>query len=220
MVKRRTKFSILAEPEDTFQSPLFSAEERNPTVSTPDDLASSALLWLDRQPLPHVMLSKDLTILWVNAKAHTALTDKRDVQSCSSTFTAVHPSHQQDLHDFLINSTSSLTSWSMPRSDGDGRVIFRALRLEETPSSIIAVTFFGSGSDFQPAYAELERTFKLTRAQHGVLMDLLGGHDVDAIAQSRQVSVETVRTHIRVIYSKIGVNSREALFHILQPFRL
>lgn len=186
----------------------------------PDGLASCALLWLDRQPLPHVMLSKELTLLWANAKAQTALTERRDVLSCNKTFTAVDPDHQQGLRDFLINSTSSLTSWSMPRSDGDGRVIFRAQRLEETPSSIIAVTFFGSGSDFQPAYVELDRIFRLTKAQHGVLMDLLGGHDVDAIAQLRQVSVETVRTHIRVIYSKIGVNSREALFHILQPFRL
>lgn len=219
MVKRQTKFSLLTEQEDAFQRPLFS-EESNPTVSTSDDLASSALLWLDHQPLPHVMLSKELTILWGNAKAYTAFTDKRDVQSCTGTFTAVDPSHQQDLHDFLINSTSSLTSWSMPRSDGDGRVIFRAQRLEETPSSIIAVTFFGSGSDFQPTYVELDRIFRLTKAQHRVLMDLLSGHDVDAIAQLRQVSVETVRTHIRVLYSKIGVNSREALFHILQPFRL
>lgn len=36
-------------------------------------------------------------------------------------------------------------------------------------------------------------------------MGLLGGHDVDAIAELRQVSVETVRTHIRALYSKIGV---------------
>ena len=220
MVKRRTKFSLLTEQEDAFQRPSFSAEESEPTASTPDNLASSALLWLDRQPLPHVMLSKELTILWANAKAHAALAEKRDVQSCTGIFTAVDPSHQQDLHDFLINSTSSLTSWSMPRSDGDGRVIFRAQRLEETPFSIIAVTFFGSGSEFQPTYVELDGIFRLTKAQHRVLMDLLGGHDVDSIAQLRQVSVETVRTHIRVIYSKIGVNSREALFHILQPFRL
>ena len=157
MVKRRTKFSLLTEQEDAFQRPLFSAEESDPTTSTPDDLASTALLWLECQPLPHAMLSKELSILWVNAKARAVLAEKRDVQSRNETFTTVDPLHQQDLHNFLINSTSSLTSWSMRRSDGDGRVIFRAQKFEKTPSSIIAVTFFGSGSDFQPAYVDLER---------------------------------------------------------------
>jgi len=81
------------------------------------------------------------------------------------------------------------------------------------------VTFFGSGSDFQSTYADLDRVFQLTKAQLGTL-DLLGGHDADTVARLRNISVETVRTHIRVIYSKIGVSSREALFHTLQPYRL
>lgn len=223
MVKHRANFPLLMEQqEDASRGLLFSEEGRDPAppASPLDGLANYALLWLDRQPLPHVMLSKELTILWANAKAHAALADKRDVQSCTDTFAAVDPDQQQDLRDFLIGSTSSLSIWSMPRADGDGRVIFRAQRLEGTPSSIIIVTFFGSGSDFQPAYDELDRIFRLTNAQHGVLMDLLSGHDVESIARLRKVSVETVRTHVRVIYSKIGVKSREALFHKLQPFRL
>jgi len=195
-------------------------QEAAPSRSAAKGEADWALLWLDRQPIPHVILSEELTILWVNAEARTILTDQRDVHCRDQTFAAVVPEHQQDLHDFLLSSGSSLTSWSMPRSDGDGRVIFRAQRLEEAPSSVIMVSFFGSGSDFRSVYADLDRVFKLTKAQLGTLLDLLGGHDAEMIAQLRNVSVETVRTHIRIIYSKIGVNSREALFHIVQPFRL
>ena len=221
MVTHRSNISAYdGQQEEASPSALFSAMDTATSVSMLDELGGWALSWLDRQSLPHVMLSKELTILWANAAARAALTDKRDVQSCTRTFAAVDPDHRPNLHNFLISSNSSLTSWSMPRSDGDGRVIFRAQRIEETASSIIIVTFFGSGSDFQPVYAALDNIFGLTKAQHGVLTDLLDGHDADAIAQLRKVSVETVRTHIRIIYSKIGVNSREALFHTLQPFRL
>lgn|GEM_PF-1018884 len=191
-----------------------------PSLFAPKGQADWALLWLDRQPLPHVILSEGLKILWVNAKDRTILADQRDVHSLDQSFAAVAPEHQQELRDFLTSSGSSLTSWSMPRSNGDGRVIFRAQRLEEGSSSVIMVSFFGSGSDFQSTYADLDRVFKLTKAQLGTLLDLLGGHDADTVARLRNISVETVRTHIRVIYSKIGVNSREALFHTLQPYRL
>jgi DNA-binding CsgD family transcriptional regulator len=205
-------------PSDPSTSP--AQQKPAPLVSPSKGQADWALLWLDRQPRPHVILSEDLTILWTNARARTILADQRDIHSRDQTFAAIAPEHQQELHDFLASSGSSLASWSMPRSDGDGRLIFRAQRLEDSASSVIMVSFFGSGSDFQSVYADLDRVFKLTKAQLGTLLDLLGGHDADTIAQLRNVSVETVRTHIRIIYSKIGVNSREALFHILQPFRL
>ena len=208
--------------EDPSSDPSPSAGQQSPAplVSASQGQANWALLWLDRQSVPHVILSEDLTILWVNAKAQTILADQRDIRSHDQTFAAVAPEYQQELQDFLTSTGPSLTSWSMPRTDGDGRVIFRAQRLEEASSSVIMLSFFGSGSDFQSANADLDRVFKLTKAQLGTLLDLLNGHDADTVARLRNVSVETVRTHIRIIYSKIGVNSREALFHILQPYRL
>lgn len=215
--------SLVGEQQEDSSSEHFTFAGQHspaPLVSASEGQANWALLWLDRQPLPYVILSEELTILWVNAKARTILADQRDIHRHDQSFATVSPEHQQELHDFLTSSGSSTTSWSMPRSDGDGRVIFRAQRLEEASSSVIMVSFFGSGSDFQSAYADLDRVFKLTKAQLGTLLDLLNGHDADTVARLRNVSVETVRTHIRIIYSKIGVNSREALFHILQPYRL
>src|SRR3546814_4435442 len=85
--------------------------------------------------------------------------------------------------------------------------------------AVFGVTFFGSGSEFRTQYEELDRIFGVTKAEQHVLADLLGGHDADHISKMRQISVETVRSHIRAIYSKVGVRSREALFHKLQPFR-
>ena len=47
----------------------------------------------------------------------------------------------------------------------------------------------------------------------------MSGMNAEQISSSLEISLETVRTHIRRIYSKTGVRSREALFAQLQPFK-
>lgn len=46
------------------------------------------------------------------------------------------------------------------------------------------------------------------------------GACVDGIALSLEIGVETVRTHIRRMYNKLSISSREALFARLSPYRL
>jgi DNA-binding CsgD family transcriptional regulator len=48
----------------------------------------------------------------------------------------------------------------------------------------------------------------------------MDGAGADAIARDVGVGIETVRTHIRRIYNKLGIGSREELFARLSPFRL
>src|SRR3546814_4850016 len=90
----------------------------------------------------------------------------------------------------------------LPRADGDGRLILRCQRIDWDSDAVFGVTFFGSGSEFRTQYEELDRIFGVTKAEQHVLADLLGGHDADHISKMRQISVETVRSHIRAIYSK------------------
>src|SRR3546814_3388796 len=66
--------------------------------------------------------------------------------------------------------------------------------------AVFCFTFYGSGSEFRTQYEELDRIFGVTKAEQHVLADLLGGHDADHISKMRQISVETVRSHIRAIY--------------------
>lgn len=113
----------------------------------------------------------------------------------------------------------------MLRSDGDGHLIIRAQRLSGDDDKAVAgctygLLFFGTGSEFEPHYANLDKVFNLTASEHRVLLEMIGGHDAIATAALLDVSIETVRSHIRNIYSKIGVASREALFFKLRPYRL
>lgn len=59
---------------------------------------------------------------------------------------------------------------------------------------------------------DLTRLFGLTPAEHQVVVLLLNGLSVSAIAESQKNSVLTVRTHLKHAYSKIDVRTKEQLF--------
>ena len=72
----------------------------------------------------------------------------------------------------------------------------------------------GRESDFR----HFEETFGVTRQEAVICRQLLQGHTVQEIVEAEGKSSDTIRFHIRNLYQKIGVSSREALFANLRPF--
>lgn len=68
--------------------------------------------------------------------------------------------------------------------------------------------------------SNLEAAFQLTRSERNVIETLFAGQTAEQIGESQKLSVGTVRVHIRHIYEKLNVSSREAMFHKLIPFML
>ncbi len=60
--------------------------------------------------------------------------------------------------------------------------------------------------------AEEQRFARLSSAERHVLSELISGLTPDRIARTENVEITTVRTHIRKIFSKIGVHSQIELF--------
>lgn len=201
----------------------------NPTVNPPhiaesrvDDLA---LKWLALDTHARLIVNQDMRICWTNDEAARELARRRDMESNTGVLRTVNRGLQRQLQEFVRACTSTLASWNLPRSDGDGHLIIRAQRLSGDAYHVAAgctygLLFFGTGSEFEARYANLDKVFHLTASEHRVLLAMIGGHDATAAAAVLDVSIETVRSHIRNIYSKIGVASREALFFKLRPYRL
>jgi DNA-binding CsgD family transcriptional regulator len=64
---------------------------------------------------------------------------------------------------------------------------------------------------------DLQVTFGLSGAELRVLRYLVGGETLAEAAKGLKTSIFTVRTHLRNIYQKLQVKSREAMFHLLSP---
>jgi DNA-binding CsgD family transcriptional regulator len=70
----------------------------------------------------------------------------------------------------------------------------------------------------RPHLAVLAEARELTRAEIRIIEMMIGGTDTAAIAGALQISVETVRTHVKRAYRKLGVTSRGELFAAIADF--
>lgn len=192
--------------------PLSHAEE--------PEAAILALSWIEHDLMPRVIVDDDLVILWGNIAGRSLLAQKRDLEERNGILSTVDRSKQVALAKFVAQSEVAISSWSFKRSDGDGHMLFRAQRIDWRGGGMFGVAFYGSGSEFQARYADLDKVFGLTGAEHRVLLDMLEGLEADRLSEIHSVSIETTRTHIRNIYSKLQVRSREGLFHRLLPYRV
>ena len=183
-------------------------------------IAILALMWIDYDTQPRVIVTAGLEIMWTNDAARRALAGRRDIENRAGIFTAVNPRHQPLLLDLLAGAGATVTSWAFEREDGDGHLLLRAQRLEWRGHGLFGIAFFGSGTDFECRYENLEVVFGLTPSENRVLTALLSGYKTDQIAGMLGVGLATVRSHICAVYLKLNVNSREALFSRVRPFRL
>jgi DNA-binding CsgD family transcriptional regulator len=197
-------------------------EADSPETSRADEslAAALALYWIDRDLMPRVIVADDLAILWGNVAGRSLLAQKRDLEERGGILSTVDRSKQAALAQFITASEVAVSSWAFKRSDGDGHLLFRAQRIDWRGGGLFGVGFFGSGSEFQVRYADLDTIFGLTRAEHRVLLDMLEGFEADRLSEIHAVSIDTTRTHIRNIYAKLQVRSREGLFHRLRPYRI
>jgi DNA-binding CsgD family transcriptional regulator len=198
-------------------APARPSQSRNAGES-PVDHGALALAWLDHDYTPRCVLADDLSVLWANIAARSALARRRDLEVRDGALYATKPQHQGELLAFLRSSGAGISTLCLPRSSGKGHLLLRAQRLSWSEEPAYGVSFFGTGEDYVHRYADLDVAFGLTQAENKVLLRLLDGHDVEQLAQLLEVSVETVRSHVRKIYQKIGVRSREALFRAARPF--
>jgi DNA-binding CsgD family transcriptional regulator len=87
-----------------------------------------------------------------------------------------------------------------------------------TEGGPIALQFRDLRRPFEIDCADLEPLFSVTRAEQKTLVLILHGRSVTEIAAELEKSVLTVRTHVKRLYAKLGVQSREQLFARVGPF--
>lgn len=181
------------------------------------DCRAASMVWLDQDANPRFMVDGELNIVWHNDAGAELLAGRDEIETVGSVLTTTNRAMQADLLLFVRNASRSLSTWPLPRKARDGFLLLRATRLD---SDTVGLTAVRTGVEHRQRFADLDLAFKLTASEHRVLIGLLAGDEADKLARCHGVSLETTRTHIRNVYAKMGVNSRESLFAQALPFRL
>jgi len=67
----------------------------------------------------------------------------------------------------------------------------------------------------RPSIDELREFYGVTAAQGRVMACMLRGKNINDTAKELHISINTIRSHLRAVYDKLGVNNKPELFRLL-----
>lgn len=182
--------------------------ERAPTPEASQTLAH----WIYQERQARLVTAPDGEVLWISAAARTRLEADASLSIRDGWLTGATHDTSQRLRSLLGAVSSAAPCWL---SEDDGTVIW-AQYIQSSGAGCVGLTFRypGEGLDVG-ALAEIRQ---LTGAQTRILGLMLRGTDAAEIAVSLDISVETLRTHVKHVYRKLGVKNRGALFAMAMLF--
>lgn len=183
------------------------------------DPACLALNWLDRDRSAKLLVDSSLRIRWANSAANAWLLDHRPLGSVEGRLCAGR--FASELRALLERSASEPEALCLPIDGEEFKLILFAHLVATSDEELIyGVTARRTNELDWNRPVGVDQAFGLTATETKVLQLLWSGATAGAAAECMNVSIETIRTHIRRLYAKMGVGSREALFTRLSPFMI
>lgn len=194
--------------------PGLTPEGRLSTFNFDDDIESNlspqlcnfALTnWLDDENKARMLVSADLAVRWMSTKTEalveTGIILIRDGHLCPRSIMVSNLLHNctLDTYNCAISLDCQQRAW-----------VVWAKRLCGPPISLIGLIF--NPPRVSSRFEALVDTHTLTPTEGRVVEMLLNGLETGRIAQALNISSQTLKTHIKHIYSKLGVKSRGDLF--------
>lgn len=177
--------------------------------------------WFMPSNKPLLIVRSDMTISWVNLAAQKILDDGTAIAVRNGKLISPLIDLRGDIQAGLCSNDATIIA---VRPADDALAIHCVLRVRALADPD-GTTFFGIQIGDPRSMSDdwlnaIEHLFKLTRRQRDVLALLVSGVAADKLADELNITVDTARTHIRTIYQKLGVKSREELFAKVRPFYL
>lgn len=188
---------------------------------TPEPLPHEpyALHWANDFTVPALLITFDLRLIWANAQGHRLLLENGEMFLSGNTLGFAEKSQAAELRSVLEGLDGSPVAWIYGTStESCGLIRAERLAPEGRPPAA-ALLVFRRGRQ-QPYYwGDIDKLFGLTKAEVTIVKRIVDGESAKVIADATGVSLETVRTHIRRIYNKLGVVGREELIATVAAFR-
>lgn len=192
---------------------------RHPAPAAPADYLTD---WFDTFTKPLIVVTADeLTVLETNRAAEGLFRQDGGMRLKHGRLEISAPGGAERVRAHLAEPGEDIAPCALQERETGQWLILDFKRLSGgAPSPLILITVHRSESGPGHRWADLGSIFGLTPAEVRVATTLTGPETVDETARKFGITVETARTHIRRIYSKVGVGSREELTATLLPFRL
>lgn len=176
--------------------------------------------WAETHSAPLALVSLDQKLIWANSLAAAVFAAGEPLTVRDGVLTAADKVQAQALRSFFEGLGDASDAWIIKSEDGAPTIIRAHVLHAADGTHAIAINLFSTEPAQRYVWTDFGQAFRLTRAEVEVAKRILEGSAADEAAEKLGVSVETVRTHIRSLYGKLSINSRERLFAMISPFRI
>lgn len=174
--------------------------------------------WADNEPIPLFIVTRQLNIVWRNPMADRLLRETSTLRDRSGMLVASTPRAHQAMARFAkvagyVDEAGRIAERNhvVVGEETDHDVVLRATAVAGHEDRLVTFMVRRASDRTNYELSDLTEAFHMTQAESRVASMMIAGATAEEIARSLGISVETVRSHIKHIYAKTGVSSREAL---------
>lgn len=187
-----------------------SRDRRRP-VSTdedePDAACSRALAnWVDGERRARLIVTRDLDVMWMNEAARALREDREAFEVNEGRLTPRSPI----IASLVAASRPEEAGCAVVPGEGGRHWVAWAREVCAPPKALIGLTLQRARSEVR--FQALIENHLLTPSEGRIIEMLLAGIETGRVAQALDISIETLRTHLKHAYQKLGVRSRGELF--------
>jgi DNA-binding CsgD family transcriptional regulator len=162
--------------------------------------------WIGQERRARLIVTPAGDVLWISAAARALIDAGSPLYIQGGRLTGTTAQISKRLQSLLASVDAPAPCWVLEESDA----VIWAQQIEAVGPLRIGVTIRPIKEDLE--ITALAGARQLTVAEARIVGMILGGAETGRIAQALDISVETLRTHVKHVYRKLGVNSRGELF--------
>lgn len=161
--------------------------------------------WLDEENPARMIISADLMVQWMSRRTKQFV----EQGGIPVSFGHLIPPTSA-VAKFLVLAEVNISTCTTYLDRQQRRWVVWARKLTSGPGGLTGLSFHPPTQWL--CFSALAEAHTLTPMEARVVELILNGHDTGRIAQRLQISKETLKTHLKHAYSKLGVTSRGDLF--------
>ncbi|MFK0300292.1 helix-turn-helix transcriptional regulator [Brevundimonas sp. NPDC090276] len=162
--------------------------------------------WVEGERRARLIVSSDLEVVWMNEAARALRDDGEAFVGEDQRLASSSPI----LAGLVASARSDTACCAVLPGDGGRRWVAWARQVYAAPTALVGLTLQRARGETR--FQALIDNHVLTPSEGRIIEMLLSGAETGRIAQALDISIETLRTHLKHAYQKMGVRSRGELF--------
>lgn len=175
--------------------------------SGPDALCGRALAnWIDGERRARLIVTRDLDVMWMNEAARVLRDEGEAFEICDGRLAP----RSAIVAALVAAARPEEAGCAVAPGEGGRHWVAWAREVCTAPEVLIGLTLQRARSEVR--FQALIENHMLTPSEGRIIEMLLAGVETGRVAQALDISIETLRTHLKHAYQKLGVRSRGELF--------